>query len=136
MERRLTSPANAASVALIQQGQVLLIQRAYAPYQHLWTLPGGRREPGETIEHCAAREIREELGLTIAELRLVLVQALGTDQQYVLAVFATQQFSGTITPSDEIADFCWIRPDQIGDRVTTDRFDLVLAQAFALFAGR
>ena len=67
---------NAASVALVRDGKVLLIKRAYAPYQHLWTLPGGRIEPGESIEQCAIREVAEEVGLTIRNPRPVLVQAL------------------------------------------------------------
>jgi ADP-ribose pyrophosphatase YjhB (NUDIX family) len=129
----MNSPANAASVALIHNQQVLLIQRAYAPYQHLWTLPGGRIEPGETIEACAAREIREELGLTVHGLRPVLVQALGTDKRFQLAVFVAQGFAGDITPSDEIEAHRWIAPDQIGGLRTTAGLGAVLERAFALF---
>ena len=129
----MSSPANAASVALIHKQQVLLIKRAYAPYQHLWTLPGGRIEPGETIEQCAVREIREELGLTIQDIRPVLVQALGTDGKFMLAVFATEAFDGDIVPSDEIADHRWVNPANLGEFSTTDRLDDVLERAFALF---
>ncbi|HTM77885.1 MAG TPA: NUDIX domain-containing protein [Devosia sp.] len=129
----MNSPANAASVALIHKQQVLLIQRAYAPYQHLWTLPGGRLEPGESIEACAAREIHEELGLIVHGLRPVLVQALGRDKVFRLAVFATQGFEGEITPSDEIEAFRWVAPDQIGELRTTARLGDVLDRAFALF---
>ena len=129
----MSSPANAASVALIHKQKVLLIKRAYAPYQHLWTLPGGRIEPGETIEQCAAREIKEELGLSIGDIRPVLVQALGTDGKFMLAVFATEAFEGEIAPSDEIADHRWVNPADLEAFSTTDRLDLVLAKAFALF---
>ena len=129
----MSSPANAASVALIHKQKVLLIKRAYAPYQHLWTLPGGRIEPGETIEQCAAREIKEELGLSIGDIRPVLVQALGTDGKFMLAVFATEAFEGEIAPSDEIADHCWVNPADLEAFSTTDRLDDVLAKAFALF---
>jgi 8-oxo-dGTP diphosphatase len=129
----MSSPANVASVALIHKQQVLLIKRAYAPYQHLWTLPGGRIEPGETIEQCAAREIKEELGLTVYGLHPVLVQTLGKDKLFRLAVFATKGFEGEIVPSDEIADHRWVDVGQLAGLRTTSRLDDVLDRAFALF---
>jgi ADP-ribose pyrophosphatase YjhB (NUDIX family) len=129
----MTSPPNAASVALIRHDQVLLIQRAYAPYQGFWTLPGGRLEPGESIEQCAAREVREELGLVVSALRPVLVQSIGTTVKYRLAVFASTAFEGEINPSDEISAHAWIAPEAIGTLRTTAGLDGVLARAFALF---
>ncbi|WDR05122.1 NUDIX domain-containing protein [Devosia rhodophyticola] len=123
---------NAASVALIRSGKVLLIQRAFAPYQNLWTLPGGRIEPDETIEQCAAREIKEELGLTVFDLTPVMTQALGQNEQFQLAIFTTTTFEGQILPSSEIKAHQWIAPNVIGALRTTARLDFVLETAFAL----
>jgi 8-oxo-dGTP diphosphatase len=125
-------PPNAASVAIVREGRVLLIKRAYAPYQHLWTLPGGRIEPGETIEQCAIREIAEEVGLTIRNPRPVMVQLLGRTEDFRLAVFATRDFSGQLRPSDEVADHKWMDPAAIIGMRTTSRLDDVLARAFAV----
>jgi len=131
---KVTDRPNAASVALIRDGKVLLIKRAHAPYQHLWTLPGGRLEPDETIEQCAIREIKEEISITIRNPRPVMVQPLGRDGTFRLAVFVTSDFSGQIFPSHEIADHKWVDPSALVAFRTTSRLDDVLARAFAVLA--
>ncbi|MET3926396.1 NUDIX domain-containing protein [Devosia sp. 2618] len=130
----MTDLPNAASVAIVREGKVLLIKRAYAPYQNLWTLPGGRLEPGETIEQCAIREISEEVGLTIRNPRLVMEQELGREGTYRLAVFVTRDFSGQLRASDEVADHKWMDPTALIALRTTSRLDDVLARAFAVLA--
>jgi len=121
---------NAASVALIEAERVLLIQRTFEPYGRLWTLPGGRREPSEAIEATAVREIAEELGLAVSALQPVTSMHLKGG--FLLQVFATSMFIGTIVPSSEIAAHRWLRPDEIGDLPTTPDLDEVLAKAFAV----
>jgi len=58
-------PRAGASAALFRDGAVLLVERASAPLRHLWSLPGGVIEPGETAEAAAVREVREETGLAV-----------------------------------------------------------------------
>ncbi|WIY53540.1 NUDIX domain-containing protein [Devosia sp. YIM 151766] len=123
---------NAASVGIIRDGTILIIKRAKAPYQNLWTFPGGRMDPGETPEQCAIREIEEELGLVIRNPRHALTQELGRDGTYRLAVFATTDFSGTIRPSDEVADYKWADPGMLPALRTTSRLDDVIGECFKL----
>lgn len=125
-----SSTPNAASLALIEGERVLLIKRAFKPYQHLWTLPGGRREPDEGIEDCVRREIAEELGLVVGEVRHVITQTLSSE--YRLAVFATTGFEGRIAPSDEIAGHCWVTLAEAAQLRTTSRLGDVLGRAFAV----
>lgn len=134
MDRPVTDLPNAASVAIVRESKVLLIKRAFAPYQNLWTLPGGRIEPGETIEQCAIREVQEELNITVRNPRPVMVQTLGQDGTFKLAVFATRDFSGVLRTSDEVADHKWIDPLALVALRTTSRLDDVLARAFAVLA--
>lgn len=128
----MTGKPNAASVALIDRDKVLLIQRARAPYFGLWTLPGGRLEPGETPEDAAAREILEEVGLRCFALRPIRRMFPG-EGRFVLQVFATEAFEGEIVASDEVTDYRWVRLDEVGRFKTTDGLRDVLERAFAIF---
>ena len=126
----MTDHPNAASVGLVREGKILLIKRAYAPYQNLWTFPGGRMEPGETIEQCAIRELQEELSITIRNPRHAMTQALGRDGEYRLAVLVTTDFSGVMRPSDEISALKWADPGMIPALRTTSRLDDVIRECF------
>lgn len=48
---------------------ILLIQRGIEPYKGQWALPGGFMNMKESIEECAARELREETGISGITLR-------------------------------------------------------------------
>jgi acetyl-CoA carboxylase carboxyl transferase subunit beta len=106
---------NAASVAIVEDGLVLLIQRARDPYRGKWTLPGGRCEPGESAEAAAVREVREELGLTMRGLAPVAQIAFDS---WRLAVF-TGVAVGDIVPSDEIAGWRWVSQSEALELDTT-----------------
>lgn len=58
----------AVGVMLRPDGSLLLGQRPEGkPYAGWWELPGGKLEPGETILQALARELKEELGVTVLE---------------------------------------------------------------------
>src|SRR5690606_7031933 len=52
-----------------QQLKILLVRRNRAPYEGLWAFPGGFLESAEELESCAARELKEETGITGARLK-------------------------------------------------------------------
>lgn len=57
-----------AAVIQDQQSRKFLLARrpANGLLGNLWEYPGGKQEPGETLEQCLAREIREELEVEIS----------------------------------------------------------------------
>lgn len=121
----------AASVAIVREKDLLLIQRNRAPSEGLWTLPGGRLEAGETAEQCAIREIREELGLVVFALRPLLKLRHG---EFELQTFGTQAFDGEVKPDPaEIRTWRWVRAHEVRRLRTTPQLGEVVAAAFRIF---
>jgi mutator protein MutT len=63
------------AIAVVRRGpRVLICQRlADASFPHFWEFPGGKREPGETVEQCLHREMAEELALPITVHEIIQV---------------------------------------------------------------
>jgi len=57
-----------ASVVVLRADAVLMVLRARAPLQGLWSFPGGRSEPGENAQATARRELLEETALSVERL--------------------------------------------------------------------
>jgi 8-oxo-dGTP diphosphatase len=53
------------AIILYRDSKILLIKRNTVPFIGYWALPGGRIDPGETIEQTIIREVKEETGLEI-----------------------------------------------------------------------
>lgn len=105
---------NACSIALIDGDRVFLIERAFAPFAHLWTLPGGRREPGESTEDCVRRELFEETGLLVVDPIPVLVETVGEGgQTFTLAVFTAPHVYAAPVVSREVANWDWVEISEL-----------------------
>ncbi len=62
-----------AALIVRDNGEVLCVKRGaskFASTAWKWEFPGGKIEPGETLEQCAVREVREELEMVVEPLAL------------------------------------------------------------------
>lgn len=89
-----------------RDNEVLLCRRAIAPRYGFWTLPGGFMEVGETTEHGACREVREEANADVSTTSLLAtytVPRIGQVHLVYLAKMNTDEFFA----GDESLDVRW-----------------------------
>jgi 8-oxo-dGTP diphosphatase len=103
--------------AVVRDGQdrLLLIKRGHEPGAGLWSLPGGRVEPGESDAQAVQREVLEETGLTVICGRLVgAVQRPGlAGAVFDIRDYAATRTGGILRPGDDAADVRWASPAEI-----------------------
>jgi 8-oxo-dGTP diphosphatase len=92
-----------------EDGRILLILRGHEPAMGLWSIPGGRIEPGESDEDAVVREIREETGLVVTCGPL-----LGTVDRPGLVIRDYRAFitGGTLLAGDDADAVRWVSPDE------------------------
>jgi 8-oxo-dGTP diphosphatase len=90
--------------------RLLLIKRGHEPGAGLWSLPGGRIEPGETDEEAVVREILEETGLRV-ECRDLLgtVELPGLGGAVIeVSDYRAVVTGGDLAPGDDAEDARWV----------------------------
>lgn len=114
-------------LCMVYDGTKLLLQnRVKADWQGL-TFPGGHIEPGESIVEAVIRETREETGLLIQNPILCGVKQFPMDGgRYLVFLFKTDCFSGTLTSSEE-GTMEWVEQADLSQRTTVDDFEELLA---------
>lgn len=123
-------------------GRVLLVRTT--KWKGRWGIPGGKVEWGESLEAALRREMREEVGLELHDIRLALVQEAILDPQFhkpmhfIFFNYYARSESEEVTPNEEIAEWAWVDPATLpspdggvgGSRYPLNTFTQVLLQDY------
>lgn|SRR5260221_9594753 len=108
------NPIEVAAALIFRQGKLLITQRH--PQAHLgglWEFPGGKRETGETFEHCLARELEEELGVEVD----ILGEIESVTHEYPEKIVHLKFFRCVLNKNEPkrlgCPDFRWITREQL-----------------------
>lgn len=102
-----------AVMVLVRRDDTLLLARSSRFPNGMFSALAGFVEPGETLEQCAAREVREEVGIKIANLRYFGSQPWPFPNSLMVAFFADYA-GGELRPDNreiEVAD--WFSADAL-----------------------
>lgn len=111
----------AQKAVITQDGRLLMVRKALTdPFQPgRWELPGGRLQQGETPDEALAREVREEVGLTVQPgLPLALWSWRLQDSTVVAVARSCEIVSGELDLSghdvgDHIERAAWVELDTV-----------------------
>lgn len=106
-----------AGVRVVNDGQLLLVQRGLDPWRGMWHMPAGYVEVDEEPRRAAEREAREETGLSVRAGTLVDCYLDTSDPRgnVLVLVYDASIEGGILSPSDETQAVRFFTPEEITD---------------------
>ena len=119
-------------LAYDQAGRLLVVQRRNEPGRGLWSVPGGRVEPGEDDAAALVREMREETGLEVTPGVLVGRVRRGP---FAIADYRCAVVGGTLAAGDDALDARFVDRAALAALPLVDGLLVTLTEWDALPAG-
>lgn len=116
------------NMCMVCDGDRVLVQNRKNPNWPGITFPGGHVEPGESFVVSTIREVYEETGLTVSNLRLCGVKQWTEKTgayRYIVFFFRTDTFSGQLRSSDE-GEVFWVEKNALANYTLAEGFDTML----------
>ena len=110
-------------LCMVYDNNKLLLQNRVKEDWKGYTFPGGHVEKQESFVQAAVREMKEETGLTIFSPKLCGIKQFQTDddERYIVLLFKTDRFEGTLTSSEE-GEMVWIDRSRLEEYPLVDDF--------------
>ena len=101
----------------------MMVRRANEPSKDLWSVPGGRVEPGEYLADAVAREVREETGVTVAVSQLLgILEVVGEPHYVILDYLAQVVGDRQAVAASDASEVRWVPLDEVSALECTPRF--------------
>lgn len=104
-----TFTVSAAAVVLNENSEVLLLDHLLRP-NATWGMPGGFLDHGEQPEAAVRREIREETGIELEDVRMISVRTVG---RHIETIFVARGVGEPNVLSREIRALGWFGPGEL-----------------------
>ncbi len=128
----MTPAIAVAAFVFDDAGRVLLVERGSPPGAGLWTVPGGKLEPGERLAAAVIREVREETGLVVEVGPLVeVVEVIAPPYHYVIHDYLARAVRGVLAPGSDARAVRFADDAALASLALTDGLLPVLARARA-----
>lgn len=120
-------PLVGVGVAIVDEGEILLVQRGRDPGRGLWAVPGGKVHLGERLRDAARREALEETGLEVDVGEVIWVgEHIEGEHHIVLIDFSATVVGGTLLAADDADDARWVPIERVTDYdLTPTMYDLM-----------
>jgi ADP-ribose pyrophosphatase YjhB (NUDIX family) len=100
---------SAAAFVLNTEGKVLLLNHVFRPFSG-WGLPGGFLDHGESAEEAIRRELSEEAGIGLEDLKMYRVRVVN---RHVEILFTARAVGEAVVSSGEIVGLGWFSADDL-----------------------
>lgn len=110
---RLSPAIIIAVVRHTDEGPKLLLARNHRFPAGRYSVIAGFVEPGESLEECAQREVMEEVGIAIKDVRYVASQPWPFPNSLMLGFTAEYAGGDFVLEEAEIAEAGWFAPDAL-----------------------
>lgn len=100
-------------IVVIRDHDRFLLAKSSRVKRHFYSLIAGFVEPGESIEEAVAREVLEETGLEVGNIRYQASQPWPFPHQLMLGFFADYTGGSLVLQEDELADAGWYYPGSL-----------------------
>jgi NAD+ diphosphatase len=97
-------------IVVIRKGDQYLLARSSRITRHFYSLIAGFVEPGENLEQAVEREVKEETGLDVCNVRYQGSQPWPFPHQLMMGFFADYAGGELVLQEDELADAGWYAP--------------------------